>query len=612
MANATVNLRRLGVYGANLPTKKSIAVVASDFLIGGIIGRFERKYDKAIEVNTPEQFQEVFGDHIISTYYGWDVVSGYFDNVVGVDAKLFVASHVGYTGSAIDAVIADADLDDQQTVPDQVLTIEAAYQTELEYGISGNRTGYTVTNGFRFETAAGAANLSTDTFVELDSVIGVKVGDIMQFVATGGGGATVYKKITQVDESTKRVTFGTAFDGAANMEIGDTAKVIGFQLKVWRKNINGIVTEVDEELGKIWCTTESEVTDFYVENVFATSKWIKVTRNSTTPADIEDTFPLAVATVTYLTGGDDGTAPTTAAHWDRTLDKFNAEPVRFITNAETSTKAIQEAGETYCKGRDDTPKWIFMVAEDQTKAQLITAGNGYQRTDDVLGVIVANWLQITDPFSTSALAPPRHVPNVGHVMGAWVRSIGQLGIHYVPAVKSITLKGIVGVVGEQFLDDTDRTDLAEAGINLIQELTGVGTVIRNFFTPSTSTEFLFANGILMRDYFKASIVDSLQISENTPNSIGRIREDKMAVLFFMQRLWSRGSTGNVPLGETFGQFETEQGEVTNFDDHVEVKADITNNPQSSINLGERNIDMWFTYPTPAGSIKIGVGILLRG
>jgi len=72
-----------------------------------------------------------------------------------------------------------------------------------------------------------------------------------------------------------------------------------------------------------------------------------------------------------------------------------------------------------------------------------------------------------------------------------------------------------------------------------------------------------------------------------------------------------GSTGFVPEGETFGQFEKEDGSATKFSDHCQIQADIINNPQANINEGERNLDSWFTYPTPAGSIRIGVGFMLR-
>jgi hypothetical protein len=79
----------------------------------------------------------------------------------------------------------------------------------------------------------------------------------------------------------------------------------------------------------------------------------------------------------------------------------------------------------------------------------------------------------------------------------------------------------------------------------------------------------------------------------------------------LYRLWFVGSTGNVPTGETFGQQQNDDGTLTDFSDHVQVIADAINNPLSSINLGERNIDVYFTYPAPAGSIEINVGILIR-
>jgi hypothetical protein len=604
----TTNLRRLGVYGDNLPVKKSKTVQASDFNIGGIIGLFERKYKVAFEANNPEEAAEIFGDHINSAYYGNDVLKGFFDNVVGVNAKVFIVSHVGYDGAAYDAVAAFDNVLDGGAA--NTLKIESAYKEELDYGVSGNRTGYTIENGFRFSTLVATAGLAADTSAVLDSVIGIKVGDIMKFVATGGGGATVYKKITNVDESANTVSWSGVFHATANLEVDDTAQVLGFKLKTYRKTLNGIVTEVETELGKIWCTIEPEVSDFYVENVHSQNKWIKATDLDSVSA-LELSFPVDVATVELLTGGDNGTSPTTVAHWSQDLLAFDNEPVRFLCNAETTDVSIQKAGETYCKGRWDNPIWIYNIASDRTKDQLLDIGHGYQRSDDVMGVIVANWIKISDPFSTSTIAPPRMIPSCGHTIGAWVRTIGIFGIHFIPAVREIPLFGIDGIVGDQFKDDIDRTEIAEAGVNLIQFIQGVGYIVRNFFTPSTETAYQFGNGILMRNFLKVSIVDSLQTSENKPNSFERIKEDKMASLQFLYRLWERGNTGNARLGETFGQSLNPDGSATNFDDHIEVQADLINNPQDKINIGERNIDIYFTYPAPAGSIKVGVGILLR-
>jgi hypothetical protein len=733
------NLRRLGVYGANLPTKKSASVRPSDFGIAGLIGLFERKYDRSFEASTPEKLREIFGDNISSAWFGSDAAIGFFQNAVGVDARLIVKSHVGFDGSAIDATVASATLTDSNgavslftlirdlllrydahegdaelpagwayhaaqesanhsvpttvptdvteaidtlnalkaaynahdndptahgaqgvhqvsaadatsvataitlanaikaaynlhradatehtTAPDAVNVVtvsdasgspvstvkfSSAYKTEPDYGQSGNRTGYTVEHGSRFSSTLLLGATGSDTYLTLNAVSGIRAGDIIVVNCTvGSPAAPIQRKVTLVDEANRRVHFTTPFGGTGT--VGDEVAVPGFRLRTWRKSISGIVSEVEEDLGKVFCTMEPEVTDYYVQNVHSTNKWLKADDQASASTGVES-FPGAVPAVSYLAAGSDGTAPTIAAHWSRDVAKLVNDPIRMVANCETTNEDIQKSLETAMKGRTDNPKVIFNVPEDRDKDQLITIGNRFQRSDDVLGVIAAHWLEITDPFSTSPIAPPREVPNVGHVMGLWVRSIGTKGIHQVPALKDMPLYGVVGVVGDQFLDDNDRTDLAEAGVNVIQYVKGYGYIVRNFFTPSTSKEFLFANGILMREFIKVSAVDSLQGSENTPNSFNRVKEDKSAILNFLYTLWNVGSTGQVPPGETFGQVIASDGSATRVEEHFEVTADAVNNPASSLQAGERNLDVYFTYPAPAGSIKIGVGIMLK-
>ena len=621
-----LTLRRLGVYGANNPTKKSAALTASNFLIAGLIGRFERKFDKAFSVNSPQQALAIFGNQIDPAMYGWDAVNGFFANAQGVGATLWIASHVGYTGTAIDATVASQGVADTQVVPAAVLTLAAAYQGNAEYGISGNRTGYTVELGDRFATTATGfqddgitAVSATSTSFQLASVSGIVVGDLIKFVCTGAGVGTVWKKITAINSAKKAVYIGSAI-GAIYPAAGNASTIPGFRIHTWRQSLTGALTEVDTAIGQTWLTTEPEVTNNYAPNVFGASSWLSCVVNATTPPTLDKKFPAAVSAVSlppspaYVTGAvvaANGTSATTAAHWSRTLTRFDGLPVRMMANVETTDSATQLAVETYTQGRADNPKVIWCVPEAQTKAQLLVIGNNFQRGDAVLGAIPAHWLLVSDPFNQNVNAPYRHVPNGGHVMGLWCRSIGTKGIHWIPATQDMPIYGVTGISGDQFLNDQDRTDLAMAGINCIQQLPGAGVVLRNMFSCSTDPAFMFMNGLMMRDYIKVSAVDSLAASENEPNSIGRIKEDKMAILNFLYKMWDAGSTGNVPKGETFGQtFQADGVTPTTVDMHVEVQADLVNNPLTAIQAGQRNLDVWFTYPSPAGSIKIGVGIKL--
>lgn len=608
--------RKLGVHGADLPTRKSKVIVPSDFSIAALIGQFERKYSKAFVVYNSREKSEIFGDDISSSWYGSEEVDAFFNNVGDVGAKLYIKAHVGYTGSAIDAVVASASVNNTDTPVASKLTFKAAYQNKaegaLEYGISGNRTGYTLTNGDRFSTTCLTTGLAADTWIYLTSVADVKVGDTIKIVLTDSGGATVYKVVTAVDESTRMVSFSGAIHASKKATAADVVTVRGVRLRVWRKNIRGTLTEVDTDLGKIYCALNSLVSDYYIENVFSTSKWIDVTVLTTTPATPDVDFSADVTTVTYLAGGVDGTSATTASHWSLDLTALDNIPCRFICNCETSNITIQQAIETYCKGREDKPKTFAVIPQDQTKTQLITIGNNWQRADDVLAVLCSGWIKITDPFSTSDFAPKRIIPNVGFVMGAFIHTIETKGIHFIMQ-KDTPLLGVEGIEDSNLtgISDSDRTDLANAGINLIQFVVGYGNIVRNMRTPSTSLEFKYFNAITMREYIKISGVDSLQSSEQQPNTIDRIKEDGDAMRQFFYGLWDHGSTGSVRKGETFGQSQNVDGTLTKFSDHVEVIADITNNPQTSINMGQRNIDSYFTFPAPAESIYVRVGLWLR-
>jgi len=602
-------LRTQDVYGTSLPTKKTVSVNPSDMLIGGLIGLFQRRYKVPFQCRNTEEMADIFDVQVTPTFYGWDCAKGFFDNTRGVDAKLYVKSHVGYTGSAYDGVQATSGtliLD----ASNPTIRLDSAYMNIPEFSAWGNNTAYTIVPGFRFSTTCSFQGSATDNWIAVYSVAGAKIGDELKMNITGGSAVTVYKKITSIDASTGRLYFSGAIHASSYAKVGDFAGIMGFQLHLWRKSLLGVLAEVDTDLGKIYCTMAPEVTDFYVVNVFMNSKWAQVTNlNSGSGVGLDQ--PVAVSTAVYLTSGADGTAPTTSAHWGINNATFDSLPIRFLTNCETTDTATQLALEVYSRGRWDEPKIIYNVPSNQSKTQLITIGNNYQRADDVLGVIQEKWYQVPDPFTTSPLAPLRTIPSVGHTMGAWIRCIGTYGIHWVPATVNTPIFGIQGVVGTQFSSAEDRTDLAEAGINTTIFQTGDGYIVKSWFTPSVTKEFMFGNGILMRDYIKISIVNSLLGTHNEPNNWARIKNSASAIWNFFYRLWEAGSTGSVAAGETFGQSINDDGTYTQPTDHFFVRADLINNPQASVDSGNRNEDCWFTFPAPAGSIKIGVGLMLR-
>ncbi len=611
MAN---NFRTVGVHGKNLPAKKNLNVLQAQFSIGGLIGKTDRQYNKTYPIKSIEEMAEIFGGQITSGNYLWDAVSGFFSNTQGLDATLYVQSYVGYDtgGDVIDAVVASREKADVGADADAYI-VQPAYLDELQYGIGGNRIGTKFTQADRVTTqAAGTVAASGVFLAALDSVQGMVVGDLILF-KTAAGASPVYKIITAIDETANTVSWIGDFEvsggSAETLAINDDVVISGFKVQTYVKSPSGIETEVDTDLGKIICSSESLVSDFFVENVFQNSKYIKINEGSA--STLGGRLPVTESVVVYNTSGAEGTAINSVEAINAFLPNFNNLPIRMLANPETTDVSQQKALITYSLSReDDNPIVLVNIAEDQTKAQLIQIGAGYQKSVFNPGVITANWIKVTDPFSSSVIAPPRTIPNVGHVMGAWINSIENNGIHWVPATSKTIINGALDVQGDQFLNDNDRTDLINSGINVIQNKSGIGIKIGNWVTISTATEYQFGNGILMRNFIKISVIDSLQPIENTPNTLSRINDTRNLIISFMRGLWNTGSNGNVKLGVTFAQ-EIINTVATNFEDHVEVQGDNINNPNSELQIGNQNYKIYFSFPAPAQSIRIGVGILLR-
>lgn len=610
-----VPLRKQGVYGDNLPAKKTQNVTASNFQIAGLIGNAKRQYLVPFKITKIEEYNLIFGSQENPANYMPDTVKGFFDNAAGTDASLYVQTLTGYdTGTpAVDAVAAFAEKADAGLDADAYL-LEAAYLSNLQYGAAGNRTGYKFTQVARFETLAAATVAATGVSIAtLDSVIDITVGDIIKFI-TNAGADDVYKIITAVDQTARTVSwtgdFETAPAAGETLALDDPVEIPGFTVQIYNKSLDGRVVEVDEEKGKIICSSESAVSKYYVNNIFADHNYILITEQSA--STLEERLPPADASIVYLTSGAEGTAVVSEAALSFFLAKLDTSPIRMLHYPESINETLQKSIITYSLGRvGDNPIVIVSLAENRSKSQMITAGNNYQVSDFAPAVIINNWLEITDPFNSSPSAPKRNIPAGGHVMGAWVRSISQLGIHYIPATQATTLRGLDGVVGDQLLNATDRTEVLAVGVNVIQQLTGIGFKIASFSTISADIAYFFANIIIFRNFIKVSVVDSLQSSENTPNTFERITGNASVIQDFMLSLWDFGSTGSVPAGETFGQTFDENGNPSSPGDHIQVIADPTNNPQkTSINLGQQNYAIYFSGPTPAGSIRISVGLLL--
>lgn len=593
-----MSLDRLGVFGYNLPARVSAAVIPAAFNIAGCIGRFARGLTSTVLVESVSDLDLICGTYN-SGKYGRYVLDSFFKNLGGQSAKLYVKQY-----QATDAVQATATILDQSSV--STFTIKAGYKGIVDKSADGNLTGYTITNGARFTTTTSATAISGATSIVLSSVSGIRVGDIIKIISSGP--VTHYAKVSAIVEATKTLTI-TALTNAVGSS--DVVTAIGFQIKTYRKSSRGISSLVNLPENNIWLSLESENTEFYINNAFANHPYLILADSSSATTPIQNTYPSDVTTATYLTIGSDGTSPTSSSDWNL-YSSFDIYPIRYLFNSDTTLSGVNIDGESYCGNRLDTPQWVYNIPAQQTKAQYIAIGQSYQRSNQVNGGIIAGWRNVSDPIGVGS-NPVLRIPNVGAIVGNWIKTFYTLGFHRSPAGYDAPLIGFTDTPDstEDLFSDVDVADLANAGMNVCQKISGAGLILRSFVTPSTATAYKFWKWNLQQNFIKISAAESNSNAANRPNRISALKQIGESIKDFGEKLF-QGSYpyGIDPVNGAFGQFFKDDGTVSNFEDIFQVQVDQFNNPNSAIIAGEGSIFVYCFFSPDLLKLGIGVGILI--
>ena len=587
-------MRRRGVFGYNLPPQVGDNVRPADFSIVGMIGLFARRFDELIQINQPSEISTKLGGYL-SGAKGRYVLENMFTNAKGQPMTVWVKTFV-----ASNAVNATKTIQDQNGTPDDAFKIKAGFQNKLDKSADGNKSGYTLTNGARFTTKALAIASSGQKVLRLVSVADIRIGDVLSIAST----TPQFSKVESIDASTNSVTMKDNLSSA--VAVDDVVNAIGFQLKTYRKNQNGIEALVNTPLNNIWLSLEPENEEFYIVNAFRNHPYF-VLEDLSSASALAVKYPADVTTVTYLTGGSDGTAPSTANDWD-VYSSFEPKNIRWLFNPETTLEAVNKAGEAYCSTRLDAPVWVYTIESGRSKDELKTIGASYQRSDQVQGIIGSSSRNVVDPIGVGA-NPVKLIPISGAIVGAWIRTFYTLGFHRAPAGDDVPLLGFVSTpdATEDTFTEDERTEVQERGINIVQQLPGRGLILRSFRTPSTNVGALFGHYLIMQNFIKVSSVESLYKVENRPNKITRLKTYGQAIEDFGRKLFK----GSFPFGiDPDGAFQTyikDDGTLSGFEDVFTVQVDEFNNPQEQIDVGEGNAFVRFYPASLLESFAIGVG-----
>lgn len=575
---------------------KGIEITTTELFNLGLLLESKRGIDKVVEIFDFNEFRDRFGEYD-HNYYGAYAVDSFYDQINNAPVKIFAKRFV-----ASDAVAANVTLKDISTGTVDTLELEAGNRSYLDKGMWGNSIGYEIAHSNKAITQMSAASTAADEFILVDSIANFEVGDMINIDDT----TPIYKKITSIDETEKRINFTGAI--GAIVPLDTDVLSINFDLTVWFRDLNGVVSLAEP----VWTglSMEPEVSGYVekvINNEFDGSKYLYATDLEST-SNPEETIPAATTKIEFLTSGANGTAPTDT-DWENELVNFDDKPVRIMFNAESQSDKVNEDGLSYCKGKGNVV-WLSTGSINMTFDEAKIWGATFMGSELKYGAGYMQWIGRDDPIGQGA-NPIIEIPALGAVAGYWMQEVFDRGFHKNPAGKIRSIKGMRYIVQtDETEQDTNRaikvTELADLGVNVLQWKRGKGFLIKDSRTFSNDKRFKWAANVFMIAVIKESVKLAVEESEMQPLGFPWLTEVGTAVDTYMRVLYRSSSNGGAQ--SAFFQGYKDDGSPYTYSDVVQIIADASNNSNADLLDGLANVYIYFTPPPPAEKIRIGVGI----
>ncbi|MFN8524433.1 MAG: phage tail sheath subtilisin-like domain-containing protein [Chloroflexota bacterium] len=184
--------------------------------------------------------------------------------------------------------------------------------------------------------------------------------------------------------------------------------------------------------------------------------------------------------------------------------------------------------------------------------------------DSKYAAVYYPWIKVLDP--TSGL--PRLVPPTGHVLGIYVRSDVERGVHKAPANEVV--RGAVDL--ELSVGAAQQDLLNPRGVNVIRAFPGRGILVWGARTMSTDSEWRYVNVRRLFNFLEESIDEGTQFAVFEPNDVSLWERLRGSVSAFLTTQWRAGMLQGtrpeeaffvkVGLGETMTQDDIDNGRVT--------------------------------------------------
>lgn len=254
----------------------------------------------------------------------------------------------------------------------------------------------------------------------------------------------------------------------------------------------------------------------------------------------------------------------------------NLDDLTFVAIPGQTSQVVNDALLSYCDEHGLFPFLNMPIGSsvDETKA--------YRKSISAwTGALVHPWGRMNDPLTNKL----KTVPNVGHVMGVYARSISNRGIHKAPAGVTAVVRGFVEM--EFPITPTELATLNPIGVICIVSKPDCGIVLWGARSlNSIDTKLRYVTDGLLNLSIKKSLYKGTQFAVFEPND---------------SVLWSRVRSSCKDYLETLRTSGALKGTSKNA---YYVIVDETNNTESTISEGYLYIDIGYAPVKPAEFIVI--------
>lgn len=517
-----------------------------------------------------------------SDYMGAYVANSFYKELQNsVDCEMKVLSYVD--GSA-----AQASYEILDGASDKIFDAKAGRKGQDDKSLFGNKIGIKISQVSSLEMKLSTGIGTTATTAVLNDVSNLDVGHYITFTE---GASVETRALTDVNDSTKTVTFAALDGGTGFTASGTTINREDVKIEVATKDNNGSYQKREEWENAFTASNTTGIAGDINDSVTG-SDYLILAYDSTNSSDPEDIIPAELTSWTALSGGSDGSAAGDS-DWDTLATTYLEDEEFTIMLAPESTSVTHNSNMVdFCT--DGYKGMFYCQSSDEATEDTLKNFGASLRGGIKFGMIPSDkWIAVDDPINSGQL---KDIPKVGIDAAFWFNTYAKYGESKVAAGNkpemvlgtSDKLRDSNGLVHDDRSGTGGRL-IKNYSVNICRFTRGKGITNNSARTLSTDDGYKYQNQIMQWILYSRSIVAYLRQVEQDRAGVNSMTSHRAAVVAYMKNKYASGH---------LFKGQKEDGSFTTFEDVCVIVNDFTINTLTQIAQGIEQIFLQFCAPPP--------------